>query len=78
MSDRVADRPQRRGRSRRQAETPPQPEGQPVNRLPLYALASPEQEDEIHERSVRILEEVGVAFYEDEALARLRSHGGLP
>ncbi len=75
MSDRVADRPQRRGRSRRQAETPPQPEGQPVNRLPLYALASPEQEDEIHERSVRILEEVGVAFYEDEALARLRSHG---
>lgn len=38
-------------------------------------MASAEQEDLIHDMSMRILEEAGIAFYDDEAEKRLRGAG---
>ena len=38
-------------------------------RLPLYEVLSPEQLDRIHDTAMRVLEEIGIDFREDEALA---------
>lgn len=43
--------------------------------LPQYTIASDEQTEKIHEVSLRILAEAGMAFYDDEALATLRAAG---
>ncbi len=43
--------------------------------LPQYTIATEEQADKIHEVSLRILSEAGMAFYDDQALATLRAAG---
>jgi trimethylamine--corrinoid protein Co-methyltransferase len=48
---------------------------QPLQRLPVYALADEEAIEQIHQASLQILAEIGIAFYDDEALAILKAHG---
>jgi trimethylamine--corrinoid protein Co-methyltransferase len=43
--------------------------------LPQFTIATQEQADKIHEVSLRILAEAGMAFYDDEALSTLRAAG---
>jgi len=66
----------RRGRRARHAEDPVAAAiVQPMNRLPPYEVATVEQVDAVHDVSMRILEEAGIAFYDEESLAILKSHG---
>lgn len=48
---------------------------QPVNRLPIYELASEEALDLIHRSSLEVLSDVGIDFYHPEAEAILKGHG---
>ncbi len=48
---------------------------QPRLSLPPYDIASTEQVQAVHDISMRILEEAGIAFYDDESLGILREHG---
>ncbi len=48
---------------------------QPVHSIPYYDLGSPETIEMIHEKSMRILEEGGIAFYDDESQRILRANG---
>ncbi len=48
---------------------------QPLHNLPVYELVDEEALELIHQTSLRILSEIGIAFYDDEALAILRQHG---
>lgn len=48
---------------------------QPVNKLPVYNLVGEEELELIHQTSLRILSEIGIAFYDEEALSILRQHG---
>jgi len=48
---------------------------QPVHNLPVYELVDEEGLELIHQTSLRILSEIGVAFYDDEALEILRRQG---
>jgi trimethylamine--corrinoid protein Co-methyltransferase len=48
---------------------------QPTLDLPQYTIASPEQADEIHRVSLRILAEAGIAFYDERAISTLRAAG---
>ncbi|HEX6383097.1 MAG TPA: trimethylamine methyltransferase family protein [Anaerolineae bacterium] len=48
---------------------------QPLHKLPTYDMISEEGLDKIHQTSLRILSEVGTAFYDEEALAILKEHG---
>ena len=75
MSDATRPTAGRRGRRARAAERPAAPFVQPRRRIASYPVASPEQIDEIHRRSLQILQDVGIAFYDDRAVARLREHG---
>ncbi|MFO1071779.1 MAG: trimethylamine methyltransferase family protein [Geminicoccaceae bacterium] len=43
--------------------------------LPLYQVLSAEQEERIHEAAMRLLEETGIEFREEEALATWRAAG---
>lgn len=75
MSEQRGDR-KRRGRSARRRSADATPLGyEAINRIPAYELASAEQEQLIHDRSMDILEQVGLAFYDDEAVAVLTGHG---
>ena len=67
----------RRGRRARVAEVPPELQQilQPTLRLPMFTIATEEQADEIHRVSLRILSEVGIAFYDERALETLRRAG---
>ncbi len=47
----------------------------PTLGLPQYTIATEEQAAEIHEVSLRILTEVGIAFYDEPALATLAAAG---
>ncbi len=69
-------------RRRRRARSPagPAPEKvakitQPFSNLPPYNLVNTEQLQLIHDKSMQILEEAGIAFYDDEAQKILRAHG---
>ncbi len=60
----------------------PRSAGKPVDEilattlnLPQYTIATPEQAEKIHEVSLRILSEAGIAFYDEVALATLRTAG---
>lgn len=67
---------QRRGRlARLAAESVAVTMDQPVNRIPAYELATEEQIDAIHDVSMRILEEAGIAFYDEPSLRILSEHG---
>ncbi len=48
---------------------------QPLHNLPVYELVDEEAIELIHQTSMRILSEIGIAFYDDDALAILRQHG---
>ena len=48
---------------------------QPVHNLPTYDLVSAEGIELIHEKSLEILSDVGIDFYDDEAQAVLKAHG---
>ncbi len=48
---------------------------QPTFALPQYTVATEEQAALIHDVSLRILEEAGIAFYDEESLAILRRAG---
>ena len=48
---------------------------QPIHNLPVYNLVDEEALELVHQTSLRILSEIGIAFYEDEALAILGQHG---
>ncbi len=48
---------------------------QPVHKLPIYDLLDDAGVQKIHDTSMAILSEVGIAFYDDEALEILREHG---
>ena len=48
---------------------------QPLHQLPVYKLVDEEALEQIHEASMQILSEVGIAFYDDEAQAILKEHG---
>ena len=48
---------------------------QPLNKLPVYDVVDEEALELIHQTSLRILSELGIAFYDEEALLILREHG---
>ena len=61
-----------RKRSRRRSAEPMPTEAslpklvQPLHRLPVYELVNEETLELVHQTSMRILSEVGIAFYDDE------------
>ena len=72
------ERKRRRGRRRRRdgTETAVTPTvTQPVHRIPIYEILDEEGLEQIHQASMEILEEIGIDFYDDEALAILAEHG---
>ena len=48
---------------------------QPLNKLPLYDVVDEEGLELIHQASMQVLSEIGIAFYDRESLAILRQHG---
>lgn len=48
---------------------------QPISQVPPYDLVPPEKLQLIHEKSMQILEEGGIGFYDEEAVEILRNHG---
>ena len=52
-----------------------QPWKQPRNPYSPFEIASADQIEEIHQASLRILRELGIAFLDDEALDILKEHG---
>jgi len=48
---------------------------QPIHTLPVYHLVDEERVALIHDRSMQILEEAGIAFYDAESLQILRANG---
>src|SRR5215218_5549930 len=76
MSEAVATG--RRGReARRQARTTFQVRSLPPLKrtLPLYEVLNPEQLERLHEAAMRLVEEMGIEFREDEAAAAWRGAG---
>ena len=66
----------RRERRARQASAASAPRMQPITyNLPVYELLNPEGVQRVHEMSMRILRELGIDFYDDEAREILRAHG---
>ena len=66
----------RRERRARQSAAAAAPAVQPITyRLPLYELLGPEGLERLHQASMRILSEFGIAFYDEEARAILKAHG---
>ncbi len=70
-----------RRQSRRRQQEPQPPETavqkivQPLHKLPVYNLVDDEAIELIHQSSMRILSEFGIAFYDDEAQTILKEHG---
>lgn len=50
---------------------------QPVNNLPVYELVDEAALQTINDTSMMILEEIGIDFYDEEALAVLAAHGAV-
>ena len=48
---------------------------QPINKLPLVNLLDEEAVQLIHRRSMEVLSEIGIAFYDDEAVSILKANG---
>ncbi|MDX1612802.1 MAG: trimethylamine methyltransferase family protein [Candidatus Promineifilaceae bacterium] len=75
MSRARRERRSSRRRERRSPERTVATFTQPLHRLPVYHLVDEETIERIHQTSLQILSEVGIAFYDDEALAILAEHG---
>src|SRR5690606_34604286 len=58
-----------------QAEVATQLAAQPVHNLPVYEILDEEGLETIHRASMQILSEIGIDFYDDEALFILKEHG---
>ena len=48
---------------------------QPLHKIPIYDLVSEAGIEQLHETSMQILEDVGIDFYDDEALSIIKKHG---
>jgi trimethylamine--corrinoid protein Co-methyltransferase len=48
---------------------------EPLNDLPVYELLNEESLEKLHQASMQVLSEVGIDFYDAEALAILKAHG---
>jgi trimethylamine--corrinoid protein Co-methyltransferase len=68
-------RERRRGGRREGGDSAVAKIAQPVNNLPTYEMISEEGIELIHEKSLEILSDVGIDFYDDEAQAALKAHG---
>lgn len=68
------DTHRRRGRKAR-PDSAAQHLVQPTTEIPAFRIATQDQTELIHDMSMRILEEAGIAFYEPESLAILRQAG---
>jgi len=75
MSQKRARRGARRALHLARSEVPVQMLPALVPQIPLYEVLGQEGEELIHEASMKILEEVGIDFRDDEALALWRRHG---
>lgn len=73
MSQEVRER--RREKRERVRETAVSKLTQPVNKLPVYNLLGDEAIEKIHQVSLEILSDVGIAFYDDESQAILKEKG---
>jgi len=73
MSDRRRNRRSRR--DRRKTSAPSQEISYLTRDIPIYELLEAEETELIHEKSLEILEEVGIDFYLEEALNILKKHG---
>ncbi len=68
-------------RSRREQRRQPHAAGQvtaivqPLHTLPVYDLVNEERVAQIHDKSMQILEQAGIAFYDEEARQILRACG---
>lgn len=71
----MTERPRRRGRRARVADRDVEEILHPTLHLPQFTIATEEQAAKVHEVSLRILSEVGMAFYDDVALQALRAAG---
>ena len=67
-------RERRRGRSRGKRQAIPQAV-QPQHKLPLYELLDGDGVQRIHDKSMEVLSEVGIAFMDEQAVETLREHG---
>lgn len=74
MGRRSTSRRRERRRDKTQAKQDP-PVAQPVHRLNVYELLKGDDIDRLHAASMQILGEIGIDFYDDEALATMRQHG---
>lgn len=73
LSQRSRERRERRAQAR--LDTPVARMVQPLHRLPVYELVDAERVQLIHDKSMQILEEAGIAFYDAESQQILRQHG---
>ncbi len=67
-------RSKRRGRANRSSEAKAS-YTQPYANIPTYNILTPEQVEQVHDKSMQILEEGGIAFLYDEAIDILKQHG---
>lgn len=65
----------RRRRDRRDRASTVRKIEQPLHKVPLYELLHEEGLETLHRTSMQILSEVGIDFYDEEALAILAEHG---
>jgi trimethylamine---corrinoid protein Co-methyltransferase len=72
MSERTRNRRERRERDRAAVVARMQ---QPLHRLPVYDLVDEEGLETLHQASMQILQEIGIDFYDEEALAILKENG---
>ena len=77
MTDQSVVARRREQRRERQAAAATQSITQPINRLPVYELVDEAALHQIHNASLTILEEIGIDFYDEEALAILAAHGAV-
>ena len=77
MSRATQTRRRNRGSSRRDAPIPQLAWGQPHHRHPLIKVVSDDEIAAIHQTSLKILEEIGIVFGDDEALQIFKAGGAL-
>lgn len=65
----------KRGRREREGDVAITKMTQPLNTLPVYDLVNDEALDLIHQKSLQILSEIGIAFYDGESQSILKEHG---
>ena len=77
MTDQSVVARRREQRRERQAAAAVHAIVQPVNNLPVYELVDEVALQKINDASMTILEEIGIDFYDEEALATLAANGAI-